>query len=109
MNASALQDQWPFCRVELGLSRAEFDRLTPRTFMEMVELWKKREERLDRRTARICLAISLTIPRKEGTPLPNEDTFMPRVATVPQRVELTDEEIYEKFTALTNGPDNGKA
>lgn len=102
MTSFDLQGQWPFCRIELGLSRAEFDRLTPREFVEMIDLWKQREERLDRRTARLCLAISLTIPRRDGAELPTEETFMPKPKEeIPQPVQLSDEELQRIFESIT--------
>lgn len=79
----ALRHQWLFARIELGLSKEEFNALTPSDFRVAVRLWSARETRKARRedelVARIAFFNNLSsVPRKEGDPRPSLTDFLPR-------------------------------
>lgn len=67
-----------WARVELGMSSNEFNRLTPAELPALIEQWRKREERLDVRMARLCwvVAVSAGTKQSNGSDIP-PDFFMP--------------------------------
>lgn len=67
-----------WARVELGMSRAEFDSHTPAEFDVVFRFWKARERRADIRIARLCYTLAQTSGAKheDGSPLTIDD-FLP--------------------------------
>lgn len=79
----ALRHYWLFARIELGLSRAEFNALTYADWKVALKLWNAREQRKQRRedelVARLALFINLSVvPRKPGAKLPQLSDFLPK-------------------------------
>lgn len=65
-----LQPYIAFAFVEFGMSESDFLRQTPNEWMLIMEAWRNRERRTDRRVARLC---SVFVGG-------SEDDFMPRLS-----------------------------
>lgn len=98
MKKLAIRHQWLFGRIELGLSKTEFNALTPADFKVAVELWADKQKRIrdreDELIGRLAYFINLsTVPRKSGDRLPSISDFMP----YKKRQPLTERELRKKF------------
>ncbi len=100
-----IRNSWPWARVNLGLTKAEFGALTPAEWDAMLEVWMERErarvERENRLVARLCLAVNLTIPRSPGSQVPTEDDFMPKVVNPDDEGGPDDESLKQAFLMAT--------
>lgn len=103
----ATKHLWLFARIEMGISRAEFNAMTPADFRVAVALWKQRETRkmrhADALVARLAWFQNLsTVPRKLGDKLPKLDDFLPvygkKKSDATRR--LTDVELQRKTEAI---------
>ena len=88
LSPKAYLKNWPFARVNLGMSKGEFLSLTPVEWAEIANEWDAREERENRRTARVMMAMC------GGS----EDDYMPRPPLTP---EQQDELILNQFLNAT--------
>ena len=64
----------PFARVELNMSRGEVLRQTPREWSALVKAWEAKQDREDRRIARICTVLAWC----HGNSYATENNFMPK-------------------------------
>lgn len=86
-----LEHNAAFAFVEFGLSEEEFLRQTPRQWALRLAAWERREERTDRRFARVCTVLSWCHGATDTT----EDDFIPRA-----RVEVEEQSIDEMAAVL---------
>jgi len=69
---------WSFGRVELGLSREEMGRLTPREYLALRRRWREKEARDDRRAALPVWALANIFRNEKKKSVPYKiEEFMP--------------------------------
>lgn len=76
-----------FAFVEFGLSEEEFLRQTPREWQRRMRAWQQKEDRANRRTARICTVLAWCHGNSEAT----EDDFMPHSVDEEEEEQSFDE------------------
>jgi hypothetical protein len=72
MSPEVLLDWQAWAIVELGLSKADFRRLTPAELNRCFDFWRLREKRWDARIGKICYtsAVSTGAKLPDGSPIP---------------------------------------
>lgn len=101
---------WLFARIELGISKAEFNSMTPHEWRTAMGVWMDREKRKaareDHLIARLALFINIsTVPRKKGDKLPVLSDFLPVDAKTARKDSrtLTPLEVLRKAQQLFPG------
>lgn len=70
----SLEPDIDFAFVEFGLSEEQFLRQTPREWQRRVHAWRQKQDREDRRTARVCMVLAWCHGDHDAI----EDNFMPK-------------------------------
>lgn len=85
---------WAFARQKIGLSDAEFWRLTPREFKALADGWDEDQSAEDRRAATVCMVIANCNrdPAKKPDPFTVDD-FMPHGTPKPKREQTWEEQV----------------
>lgn len=102
----ALRHQWLFARIELGLSRVEFNTLTPADFKVAIKLWeekqKRERKRQDELVGRLAMFVNHSVvPRKPGDKYPDVTDFMPSPSKKAKR--LSGKELQSKTEQMLGG------
>lgn len=88
MHARDIVRRWQgFALVELGLSKAEFLKLTPAEWDSILHAWGRSQERHDRRTARVCMVLANSW-RGTDDKLLTEDDFLPKTQEQLEEAEI---------------------
>ncbi len=88
-----LKAEIAFARVNLGMSREEFMRQTPEEWEEAVKAWQAKEERENRRFARICMVLAWSAGNTEAT----EMDFVPQLPGTGQQTPEEIEAILDSY------------
>lgn len=94
---------WLFARIELGISRAEFNSMSPADWRVACKLWVQRETRKQKQADILVARLAMfnnwaTVPRKKTDKLPDLVEFLPRYGKKkdPVKRRLTDTELQRK-------------
>lgn len=105
----AARHLWLFARIELGISRVEFNAMTPADWRVAMKLWMSREMRkqkqADQLVARLAWFQNLaSVPRKPTDKLPELSDFLPKYGKKNTEAtrRLTDAELQRKTEAIFN-------